>query len=244
MEGQGAERTSAQPSPSFIPRRGASGMAFLRPGCKPGAAPLFFSGITPFRTCLRLIFRLRPQKFATSVALSASFSTRLVHSFSIPYACGRINAMMYFDVRDNHFPWKSTSLRLMVSYTPQFSGVRLAFLKNPGEAMQALQTPAPYSGSAAWAINRRWQIVGSAYLSVAPYTHPVLWDQGIMYNLNDLTVNLPFPEVLWYATGINDHGWITVMTRYSSGAGLLIPVGDSSPAIQLLLLDQKIDGGS
>ena len=117
------------------------------------------------------------------------------------------------------------------------AGVRLAFLKNPGEAMQALQTPAPYTGSAAWAINRRGQIVGSAYLSAAPYTHPVLWDQGIMYNLNDLTVNLPFPEALWYATGINDQGWITVMTRYSSGAGLLIPVGDSSPAIQLLLLD-------
>ena len=115
--------------------------------------------------------------------------------------------------------------------------VMLAFLKNPGEAMQALQTPAPYTGSHALSINRRGQIVGSASLSGEPWSHPVLWDQGIMYNLNDLTVNLPFPGALWYATGINDQGWITVATRYSSGAGLLIPGGGASPGIMMLLLD-------
>jgi len=117
------------------------------------------------------------------------------------------------------------------------AGVNLAFLKNPGELMQALQTPAPYIGSFAWSFNRRGQIVGSVSLSGAPWSHAVLWDQGIMYDLNDLTVNLPFPGALQHATGINDQGWITVLTGYSSGAGLLIPGGDLSPSINLLLLD-------
>ncbi|MDP2046849.1 MAG: hypothetical protein Q8L00_11630 [Deltaproteobacteria bacterium] len=125
----------------------------------------------------------------------------------------------------------------VVGWAQNDAGIYLAYVKNPGEAMQALQTPAPYTGSQAWSINRRGQIAGSVSLSGAPWSHAALWDQGIMYNLNDLTVNLPFPGALHYATGINDQGWITVDTGYSSGAGLLIPGGDPSTAIQLLLLD-------
>ncbi len=138
---------------------------------------------------------------------------------------------------DTSSAWAINDAGQVVGWAKNGAGINLAFVKNPGEAMQALQTPAPYTSSQAWSINRRGQIVGSGDLSGAPYSHPLLWDQGAMYNLNDLTVNLPFPEALKYATGINDQGWIIVETGYSSGAGLLIPVGTPSPALQLLLLD-------
>ena len=114
---------------------------------------------------------------------------------------------------------------------------RRAFLKNPGEAMQPLPTPAPYTGSFPFSINRRGQIVGGAELSASPFAHAVLWENGIMYNLNDLTINLPPGDLLVYATGINDRGWITVSMHNGVTAGLLIPRGGASPGIMMLLLD-------
>jgi len=125
----------------------------------------------------------------------------------------------------------------VVGWAKDGAGVMLAFLKNPGEAMQPLPTPAPYTGSFAISINRRGQIVGGAKLSGAPYAHAVLWENGIMYNLTDLTINLPPGELVWHATGINDRGWITVEMYNGVTAGLLIPGGNPGPAIQLLLLD-------
>ena len=118
------------------------------------------------------------------------------------------------------------------------SGVVLRpFLKNPGEAMQDLDPLKFYYHGAAYGINQRVQIVGSMGLAQNYLTeHAFLWDKGVIYDLNALTVNLPPGQVLDSATAINDRGWIL-----ASGSGvfqtyyLLIPRGVNIPPDLLLL---------
>ena len=119
------------------------------------------------------------------------------------------------------------------------SGVVLRpFLKNPGDAMQDLDPLKLYYHGAAYGINQRGQIVGSMGLAQDYLTeHAFLWDKRVIYDLNDLTVNLPPGQVLDSATAINDRGWIL-----ASGSGvsqayyLLIPRGVDVP-LDLLLFN-------
>jgi probable HAF family extracellular repeat protein len=116
-------------------------------------------------------------------------------------------------------------------------GLNRGFLKNPGEPMQALPILDKFHNTGAESINQTGQIVGAANLAANPLQlHAVLWDHGVMYDLNDVTVNLPPGIVLENAYGINDRGWI-VGQASNYHAYLLIPGGGAFPATQLLLLD-------
>jgi probable HAF family extracellular repeat protein len=117
----------------------------------------------------------------------------------------------------------------------------LAFLKNPGQDMQNLGT---LGGACSWAygINDAGQVVGWADDTAVHSQKAFLWEKGVMYNLNHLTVNLPgngeWPGVfLATATAINDRGWIAGTTgNYPPHAFLLTPVA-SNAALGLLLLE-------
>ena len=91
-----------------------------------------------------------------------------------------------------------------------------AFLKNPGQEMQDLGT---LGGACSWAyaINDAGQVVGWADDTAVHSQKAFLWEKGVMYNLNHLTVNLPgngeWPGVyLGTATAINDRGCIVGFT--------------------------------
>jgi probable HAF family extracellular repeat protein len=121
------------------------------------------------------------------------------------------------------------------------TGYWRAFLKDPGPG-QPLQDLGNLGGaSRAWAINNAGQIVGWADDTTS---HPkaFLWEKGVMYNLNHLTVNLPgdgeWPGVfLGSATAINNRGCIVGSTgTYPPHAYLLTPV-TMNPSVELLLLD-------
>jgi len=114
-------------------------------------------------------------------------------------------------------------------------GVR-AFLKNPGQGMVNLGT---FGGtqSSARDINKLGQVVGWAY-NPDNESRAFLWEKGVLYNLNDLAVNLPPGIVLRGAEAINDQGWI-VGSVTSDITYLLTPAGGTEPGIvvPLLLLD-------
>jgi probable HAF family extracellular repeat protein len=71
-------------------------------------------------------------------------------------------------------------------------GLNSGFLKNPGEPMQALPILDKFQNTGAESINQTGQIVGTASLAANPLQlQAVLWDHAVMYDLNDVTVNLP-----------------------------------------------------
>ena len=115
----------------------------------------------------------------------------------------------------------------------------LAFLKNPGQDMQNLGT---LGGACSWAygINDAGQVVGWAEDTTSHFK-AFLWEKGVMYNLNHLTVNLPgngeWPGVfLGTATAINDRGCIAGFTgNWPPHAFLLTPVNSSAGFLMLLL---------
>jgi probable HAF family extracellular repeat protein len=114
-----------------------------------------------------------------------------------------------------------------------------AFLKTPGQDMQDLGT---LGGESSWAygINDAGQVVGWADDTAIHSQKAFLWEKGVMYNLNHLTVNLPgngeWPGVyLATATAINDRGWIVGITgTYPSRAFLLTTVEGYVPLGLLL----------
>jgi probable HAF family extracellular repeat protein len=116
-----------------------------------------------------------------------------------------------------------------------------AFLKTPGQPMQDLGA---LGGGSSWAygINDAGQVVGWAE-DLTSHLKAFLWEKGVMYNLNKLTVNLPgngeWPGVfLGSATAINDRGWIVGTTgNWPPHAYLLIPVPTIAPVDMLLLSD-------
>jgi probable HAF family extracellular repeat protein len=109
-----------------------------------------------------------------------------------------------------------------------------AFLKNPGQPMQSLSTLGGHSY--AYGINNTGQVVGNSLdISKSAY-QACLWQNGSIYNLNDLTVNLPSGARLEYAWAINDRGWIVGIGTNMHGGFLLTPVAGSAP-LGLLLLD-------
>jgi hypothetical protein len=83
--------------------------------------------------------------------------------------------------------------------------------------------------SLARGINDAGQVVGRS-LSGTPF----LWEQGVRYNLDDLTVNLPANLSLSQPVAINDRGWITG-TASNGFAFLLTPVTGPIPQTLLLL---------
>ncbi len=105
-------------------------------------------------------------------------------------------------------------------------------MKNPGEDMQNLGTLGG-SSSYAYGINNFGQVVGQA--ADGNYDRAFLWERGVMYNLNDLTVNPPADPYRWLyeARAINDRGWI-VGNDSLGGAFLLTPVTGSVPLGLLL----------
>ena len=118
------------------------------------------------------------------------------------------------------------------------TGALRPFLKNPGELLQDLDPARRYHHGVAYGINQRGQMVGSVGLT-SDYSaeRAFLWDRGLLYDLNDLVVNLLPGQILFEATAINDRGWIL-----AAGGGvyetsyLLIPRGGCVP-IGLLLFD-------
>ncbi len=114
------------------------------------------------------------------------------------------------------------------------AGFWRAFLKNPGQLMQDLGTLGG-NESGAVGFNNAGQIVGSADVD-ASTAHAFLWDNGFMYDLNNITVNLPPGVTLLTAHAINDRGCIVGQDNNST-AFLLMPQRSISGFLQLLLLD-------
>jgi probable HAF family extracellular repeat protein len=110
------------------------------------------------------------------------------------------------------------------SYTSE--GIPYAFLWQNGEIISLGALDISGGTSEAFAVNNNGQIVGSS-------THAFLWEDGIMYNLNDLVVNLPSGWILNYARDINDLGQI-VGWGPNSKAFLLTPIPE--PSIMGLIL--------
>jgi probable HAF family extracellular repeat protein len=102
-------------------------------------------------------------------------------------------------------------------------GATLAFLKTPGQPIQDLGVLEEGGGSKANGINHAGQVVGWARINTDE-DRAFLWEKGVLYNLNDLTVNLPPGIVLRGADAINDQGWIIgSVTSYE--VYLLTPAG-------------------
>jgi len=73
-------------------------------------------------------------------------------------------------------------------------------------------------------VNNAGQIVGNAY--TADSVHAFVWEEGEMYDLNDLAVDL-CGRTLMYGMGINDAGQIVVTGWNAQGEGaafLLTPI--------------------
>jgi probable HAF family extracellular repeat protein len=108
-----------------------------------------------------------------------------------------------------------------------------AFLYTNGE-MQDLGTLPGGLDSRAYGVNDRGQVVG--YSTSATGVRAFLYRGGVMYDLNDLVLNLPAGVVLAGAYGINDRGQIIAMSDGSPHGYLLTPVSGLS-GLNLLLLD-------
>jgi probable HAF family extracellular repeat protein len=113
-------------------------------------------------------------------------------------------------------------------------GQARAFLKNPFQDMQDLGT---LGGNESWAndINNSGQVVGMAR-DGANQQRAFLWEESTMYDLNELTVNLPPGVQLIQAKAINDNGLIV---GYANGdrsflLTLTPPAGGSVPLGLLL----------
>jgi probable HAF family extracellular repeat protein len=127
----------------------------------------------------------------------------------------------------------------VVGYSEDGVTLYRAFLKTPGQPMQDLGS---LGGDSSWAygINDAGQVVGWAS---DPSSRPkaFLWENGVMYNLNDLTVNVDgnWPNLyLATARAINNRGWIVGTTGWGytpSHAFLLTPVTGPIPQTLLLL---------
>lgn len=114
-------------------------------------------------------------------------------------------------------------------------GFLRAFLKPAGQPLADLGTLGG-SESSANAINSSGQIVGWAVVDAEQTLHAFLYDKGVMYDLNTLTLNLPAGITLIEAIAINDRGWI-VGADSSGQAFLLTPaVTAITGPLQLLLL--------
>jgi uncharacterized membrane protein len=107
-------------------------------------------------------------------------------------------------------------------------------LKNFGEDMQDLGTPEGGYGEA-YSINDVGQVVANIWYAGDWYA--ALWEDGLYYLLNDVTVNLPPGVHLTEARCINAQGWIVgcaLIDYIYSRAFLLTPAAGYVPMGLLL----------
>jgi len=141
----------------------------------------------------------------------------------------------------------------IVGLSTDADNIEFAFLmKSKGHAMENLGALGR-DYSEAFAINNSTQVVGVAYdEGIGGFETAFLWEKGVMYDLNELTVDLPAGVSLVRARAINDRGWIVGRALVDGGinqhAFLLKPLRPNvAAALGLLILDNppwlpQIDG--
>jgi probable HAF family extracellular repeat protein len=114
------------------------------------------------------------------------------------------------------------------------AGLWRGFLKNPGQPLLDLGTLGG-DESGVVGFNNPGQVVGSAKVDASTW-HAFVWEDGVMHDLNHVTVNLPPGVVLRDGRAINDRGWIVGQDNNEQGF-LLLPEASIMGPLQLLLLD-------